>query len=615
MLAKKPKAQSFNNDFLSHLERKYCGQAVYNDDSSESNACDNGGKDDDDSDDNSGLEAGGGDDLNAKQPQKKRKNMGKNDFYDEDDDWIDDSEDRLITQLSIKNFATKHSGFFVSAGNLDVEKRSNIELVKPKKKANAITATTAAPATASTTTSSNKATTNSNTVKEPVVKSVSSASVSATSSAPATTTSAKKKIAPIPPAMSPTRSSKSTTAAVNASDKTAVSNGNANVTNITVGATTATDTTIPPSPSGAGSATAAQRVIKPKLVWSPIPSVVAQIDSLKDFITELRVTCKSISLSDIEDKLLSLDNNVRCNNLEVWNSSNAPIGYFESISELIFKESKPKVMKTILLNIAMKQVVKVIKSNIENKITNVIAELKTCVGKYSPPPSSAATEAKDNEAYVSVDSIKDTDYEFVCKWKANVKHVLIELDALMTEYVKMENKYRTNLTAQEKKEMLEDADEIDVKKYVAAIHNDICLKSFPKKCKNATSAYLRRVVGEERSKEKKKAKEVESSGSALPVSATVTTVSAPIAATVTATAQPSTAEKRKSVGGKKKDGDKVSSKKSKVEAPVNITAASQDVTLSEVSTLSNVRSPSTPTNRYPIMSHVFNTYVFNADDF
>ena len=104
-----------------------------------------GGRDSDG--DNSSDSEGEGDDAGSKTskvdgvasgeraPKKKRNRAG--DFYDDDDGFIDDSDvhDQVGVQLEAKAKMTKHSGFFVSMGELELlPGKPILERPKPTRK-------------------------------------------------------------------------------------------------------------------------------------------------------------------------------------------------------------------------------------------------------------------------------------------------------------------------------------------------------------------------------------------------------------------------------------------------------------------------------------------------
>ena len=123
---------SYFNRFIEEMERKYSAQHVHDvgDDSDEG---DDFVVEDGADGDNSSDSEGEGDDAGSKTskvdgvasggegaPKKKRNRAG--DFYDDDDGFIDDSDvhDQVGVQLEAKQKMTKHSGFFVSMGELEL---------------------------------------------------------------------------------------------------------------------------------------------------------------------------------------------------------------------------------------------------------------------------------------------------------------------------------------------------------------------------------------------------------------------------------------------------------------------------------------------------------------
>ena len=110
----KPKNNYYDN-FIDRLEMKYRGQVVQQQDNDD----EDGTHSDSESTKDESI-----DEPNASDKPVTKRRTRQHDAYDHEDPLIDDSDmvAQVNTELQSKKFKTHYDGFFVSTGNLDVEK-------------------------------------------------------------------------------------------------------------------------------------------------------------------------------------------------------------------------------------------------------------------------------------------------------------------------------------------------------------------------------------------------------------------------------------------------------------------------------------------------------------
>ena len=110
----KPKTNYYDN-FIDRLEMKYRGQVVQQDDDDEGASHSDSESTKDDSVDEPSA---------SDKPTITKHRTRQHDAYDHEDPLIDDTDmvAQVNTELQSKKFKTRYDGFFVSTGNLDIEK-------------------------------------------------------------------------------------------------------------------------------------------------------------------------------------------------------------------------------------------------------------------------------------------------------------------------------------------------------------------------------------------------------------------------------------------------------------------------------------------------------------
>ena len=323
-----------SGDFLARLERKWCGygkscpvtyasysylltyshakgyhEAVEdNDDDALEEENSDSGSDAEGANNNNGDASIIANDAANINPVKKRR-RNRDDVYDHEDWFVDDSEDAVVLRVEAKRYETKHSGFFVSEGSLDVNTARSIASTKPVKK-------TSVPEVKESSATNNKV----SSVKAKTPQSASGGGATLSQS----TTPLNKLISTIS-STSPTR---------------IVSNGSSEK-----------------QVSGADEKQKRTRTYIPKPEYVAAESVKGGIDVVKEEVKRLKSMNDNRKFHFIPDALdgylLLLDDLVRQHNPEIYN--NTHVGYFEEISQAILDTQKPKVMKSYLTCIRAKR--------------------------------------------------------------------------------------------------------------------------------------------------------------------------------------------------------------------------------------------------------------------
>ena len=448
------------DDLISKLEKRYCSQGAY---ANESDEDDNG-----DSSDMRGRQDLSGSDMevegddNAVPKKKKRAFQDAGDF-DYDDPFIDDTDDLFLSTMMTKKTKTKHGGFFISSGVLEVTQKNKKGSLDGSGKSSAGSKT-------STGGSKDKS------KQQPKKKVVVVGSVINTSIPKPVISS----VLPISPTKAASSSSSSSSAAKSFAKPKQAEASNSMASS---GFGDSFDSSIVPDGS-------AKRVAKPKVEWQPKDIIINAMGTFETLVSDIKKdnSIKKFSpdgsdfTDSVDDCLIRLDDMVRACNSEVWSDSRAPSGYFERVSEILYNgESAPIRMKKIIKSIRSKNAARVLYVAMTDSIKALKLDIVANTSSYTPPPPKAATGAdgaaspnKDNNQDASMlpgdaEDIADFDlgksadataaaktpkapveYKFIVKWKPPMKTLAADIEEMLLNYIREENAYRACLSSSTK---------------------------------------------------------------------------------------------------------------------------------------------------------------------
>ncbi len=408
------------------------------------------------------------DDANNNPVKKKRRN--RDDVYDHEDWFVDDSEDAVVLRVEAKRYETKHSGFFVSEGSLDVNTARSIASSKPVKKVSVHEVKDSSA-------TNNKV----SSVKAKTPQSAGGGGAMLSQS----TTPLNKLISTIS-STSPTR-----LVSNNSSEKQV---------------------------SGADDKQKRTRTYIPKPEYVAAESVKGGIDVVKEEVKRLKSMNDNRKFHFIPDALdgylLLLDDLVRQHNPEIYN--NTHIGYFEEISQAILDTQKPKVMKSYLTCIRGKRDAKHHLQEYSRLTDELVHEAKNNIVPFVAPSNTDISHdnteltATDSQSQldISTDGVKSkpkVDYKWTCSWKPAMRSLLSAIDKHLQLYVHHTNICRSNMSNHEREKLQPDeAAVIDSKVYITMHLKAIVSRGFPDACKNGDMTYLRTIISQEKNKESKK---------------------------------------------------------------------------------------------------------------
>ena len=405
----------------------------------------------------------------------KKKKRNRDDVYDHEDWFVDDSEDAVVLRVEAKRYETKHSGFFVSEGSLDVNTTRSIALTKPLKKPSAPEA------------KDSSATNN----KVPSYKAKTPQSASGGGAVLSQSTTPLNKLISTFSSTSPTRILSNAY-----SDKQA---------------------------SGADEKQKRTRTVIPKPEYVAADSVKGGIDVVKEEIKRLKSMNDNRKFQFIPEALdaylLLLDDLVRQHNPEIYN--NTHVGYFEEISQAILDTQKPKVMKSYLTCIRARRDANHHLQEYSRLTDELVHEAKNSIVPFvalsnmdvaNDVPELTATDSQSQQD-ASTDGMKKpkVDYKWTCSWKPAMRSLLSAIDKHLQMYAHHSNICRSNMSNHEKEKLQPDeVAVVDSKVHVTTHLKAIVSRGFPDACKNGDMTYLRTIISQEKNKESKK------SGNKLP---------------------------------------------------------------------------------------------------
>ncbi len=404
---------------------------------------------------------------------KKKKRKNRDDVYDHEDWFVDDSEDAVVLKVEAKRYETKHSGFFVSEGSLDVASARSIAASKPLKKPVVATSEAAKESSAATS-------------KAPSSKPKAPISSQATNGGGGVVAQSNTSPSNKPHAMttSPARN-----APIGSNEKQS---------------------------GGAEEKQKRTRTVIPKPEYVATDSVKGGIAIVKEEVKRLRAMNDNKKFHFIPDALdgylLLLDDLVRQHNPEIYN--NTHIGYFEEISQAILDTQKPKVMKAYFTCIRSRRDANNCLQEYTRLIDELVHEAKNNIVPFVAPSNTESandgTELTASESQVDVpaDAAKSkskVDYKWTCAWKPVMRSLLAAIDKNVQLYVHHSNICRSNMSNHEREKLPSDESaNIDGKIYVTNILKAIVSRGFPEACKNGDVTYLRTIISQEKNKESKK---------------------------------------------------------------------------------------------------------------
>jgi hypothetical protein len=402
---------------------------------------------------------------------KKKKRKNRDDVYDHEDWFVDDSEDAVVLKVEAKRYETKHSGFFVSEGSLDVASARSIAASKPVKK----------PAATFEAIKESSAVTSKVSYSKPKAQ-VSSQATNGGGVVAQSNTSPLNK--PHTITTSPAR-------------------------NVPIGLNEK-------QPGGAEEKQKRTRTVIPKPEYVATDSVKGGIAIVKEEVKRLRAMNDNKKFHFIPDTLdeylLLLDDLVRQHNPEIYN--NTHIGYFEEISQAILDTQKPKVMKAYFTCIRSHRDANKCLQEYTRLIDELVLEAKNNIVPFVAPSNTESandgTELTASESQVDVpaDAAKSkskVDYKWTCAWKPVMRSLLAAIDKNVQLYVHHSSVCRSNMSNHEREKLPSDESaNIDGKVYVTNILKAIVSRGFPEACKNGDVTYLRTIISQEKNKESKK---------------------------------------------------------------------------------------------------------------
>jgi hypothetical protein len=515
----KPARRNPYDNIIEQLERKYRGQVVRNLQEDSENSRDSAkspGSADDFEDDS-------GDDPESSKGTRKKKKGGYgnwNDTYDLDDEFIDDTEtfEQVTSELRTKKLKTKHDGFFVSSGKLEVVKSSpgkdsvgSVEdtvklkkVLKRKKKKEG---------------KENKEGKDGAMKSSPKKKKKMLASMGAAGSAASKAT--------LPQAHSGGKSA-DTGSITKDSARDVDEAGNEDDDTSTVAMLTSDTPAI-------ASASKPKAAPKPKPTWYPTDATTKLLEQFQEHVKASGVKVKKTFLPrELEAELYAVDCSVK---KEEGARIKVTSGYLERLTGLLGGEIAAGKIGRILKRLDFEGKAKEYKIAYQEAFEKLIQSIKLAICEKPPPgPNTgaapvAATEtlekaegAGSNEDHLSATPSADPSeassphapdgsqtaaaplvvYKHTCTWPLAMKSLLGEAAYLLDQWIDTENSSRELLTNYDKQfREDEDCEYLNSKTHIKNFFDSLSQK-FPESCEFGDIAYLRKKTTLEKAKVKRK---------------------------------------------------------------------------------------------------------------
>lgn len=410
---------------------------------------------------------------------KRKKKKAVIQDYDYSDPFIDDSEvvNELEEALTTKKLKTKHDGFFVSSGELEVVKVKKVTKT-PLNISSASTTLFQTPAPSSSS-SSAAAVINSTTVSNQV-----------SSVVPTDVTKATKA----------SKTNKSNVS-VDTTTPTTTANLSTPVTP-TAALSQSMNTSMEEEDPSSSSKPKKEKVEKP--AWTPHPDVTIALEKFKDLLTETYSTTWTKHLTfppALDQPLLQLDAIVKQHHDDKELSRTS--GYYEALQSYIGRGYTASKIKTMIQRLQIKEKAKATKTRLDQSIATLQEQLKASIidcppekqpaNKKPRKPKDSAIATNPSETAMEVSEVlnestdalnaevsemaqgeKDDDegnhnktnninggeekknlveYKFYCPWNITLRQQLLQIEVLVEEWVNHENSYREKLFAADRKYM------------------------------------------------------------------------------------------------------------------------------------------------------------------
>lgn len=411
---------------------------------------------------------------------KRKKKKAVIQDYDYSDPFIDDSEvvNELEEALTTKKLKTKHDGFFVSSGELEVVKVKKVAKT-PLNISSASTTLFQTPAPSSSSSSTTA-------VNNPTTISTQVSSVISSDIPKSTKVSKTNKVSISTDITTPTNTATHSTPVT---PTTALSQ--------------AMSTSMEEEDPSSSSKPKKEKVEKP--AWTPHPDVTIALEKFKDLLTETYSTTWTKHLTfppALDQPLLQLDAVVKQHHDEKELARTS--GYYEALQSYIGRGYTASKIKTMIQRLQIKEKAKAAKIRLDQSIATLQEQLKASIidcppekqpankKPRKPKDSAIATNPPETAMEVSealnestdapnVSVISETpemaqgekddegnnnkisnggeekknlvEYKFYCPWNISLRQQLLQIEVLVEEWVNHENSYREKLFAADRKYM------------------------------------------------------------------------------------------------------------------------------------------------------------------
>jgi hypothetical protein len=260
-----------------------------------------------------------------------------------------------------------------------------------------------------------------------------------------------------------------------------------------------------------------KKVKKLRPLWEPNTEVIRAFGVFKAQCIALG--CESIAPNIgipriLEEPLQVLDNVVQQNHaIELKRQT----GYFESICEVLGGHVTTSKVKTLFGRMASKDAAEKARSSMEDIIAKLIKDIRNAtLPLHQKSLSSGVNGEVVDDDDMSISSkisggsssptrSKSDKFLWYCKWTPSMRSSLFSLERFANMYVETENKKRKGLTMEEKRsEGIDGKPDLDSTIYFNQILTRLVKESFPEEaCKGADLISLKKIITTERNKRTK----------------------------------------------------------------------------------------------------------------